>query len=380
MKFDYLIVGSGLSGAVLAERIANELNKKVLIIDKRNHIGGNVYDYYNEYGILVHKYGPHIFHTQMKKVWDYTSQFTDWNLYYHKVLAVVDGQKIPVPFNLNSLHKVFPANYAKKLEDLLISNYGFGIKVPILKLLETKNDDLKFLADYVYKSIFLGYNLKQWGLKPEELDYSVSSRVPIYISRDDRYFQDTYQGIPKEGYTKIIEKMLSNKNIKVLLNTDYKDVIGDIKFDKLIYTGHIDYYFDNMFGHLPYRTLEFKLETIFNEAIDSAYFQEKAQINYPNDYDFTRITEFKHLTSQKSNHSTIAYEFPKAYDHNQKDIDPYYPIPKEENTLLFNKYKAEADKLENVIFLGRLADYKYYNMDQTIGVALQTFEKKIVGR
>ncbi|MFY8160928.1 MAG: UDP-galactopyranose mutase [Candidatus Kapaibacteriota bacterium] len=380
MKFDYLIVGSGLSGAVLAERIANELNKKVLIIDKRNHIGGNVYDYYNEYGILVHKYGPHIFHTQMKKVWDYTSQFTDWNLYYHKVLAVVDGQKIPVPFNLNSLHKVFPANYAKKLEDLLISNYGFGIKVPILKLLETKNDDLKFLADYVYKNIFLGYNLKQWGLKPEELDYSVSSRVPIYISRDDRYFQDTYQGIPKEGYTKIIEKMLSNKNIKVLLNTDYKEVIGDIKFDKLIYTGHIDYYFDNMFGHLPYRTLEFKLETIFNEAIDSAFFQEKAQINYPNDYDFTRITEFKHLTSQKSNHSTIAYEFPKAYDHNQKDIDPYYPIPKEENTLLFNKYKAEADKLENVIFLGRLADYKYYNMDQTIGVALQTFEKKIVGR
>jgi UDP-galactopyranose mutase len=204
--------------------------------------------------------------------------------------------------------------------------------------------------------------------------------VPIYISRDDRYFQDTYQGIPKEGYTKIIEKMLSNKNIKVLLNTDYKEVIGDIKFDKLIYTGHIDYYFDNMFGHLPYRTLEFKLETIFNEAIDSAFFQEKAQINYPNDYDFTRITEFKHLTSQKSNHSTIAYEFPKAYDHNQKDIDPYYPIPKEENTLLFNKYKAEADKLENVIFLGRLADYKYYNMDQTIGVALQTFEKKIVGR
>jgi UDP-galactopyranose mutase len=380
MKFDYLIVGSGLSGAVLAERIANELNKKVLIIDKRNHIGGNVYDYYNEYGILVHKYGPHIFHTQMKKVWDYTSQFTDWNLYYHKVLAVVDGQKIPVPFNLNSLHKVFPANYAKKLEDLLISNYGFGIKVPILKLLETKNDDLKFLADYVYKNIFLGYNLKQWGLKPEELDYSVSSRVPIYISRDDRYFQDTYQGIPKEGYTKIIEKMLSNKNIKVLLNTDYKEVIGDIKFDKLIYTGHIDYYFDNMFGHLPYRTLEFKMETIFNEAIDSAFFQEKAQINYPNDYDFTRITEFKHLTSQKSNHSTIAYEFPKAYDHNQKDIDPYYPIPKEENTLLFNKYKAEADKLENVIFLGRLADYKYYNMDQTIGVALQTFEKKIVGR
>ena len=380
MKFDYLIVGSGLSGSVLAERIANELNKKVLIIDKRNHIGGNVYDYYNEYGILVHKYGPHIFHTQMKKVWDYTSRFTDWNLYYHKVLAVVDGQKIPVPFNLNSLHKVFPASYAKKLEDLLISNYGFGIKVPILKLLETKNDDLKFLADYVYKNIFLGYNLKQWGLKPEELDYSVSSRVPIYISRDDRYFQDTYQGIPKEGYTKIIEKMLSNKNIKVLLNTDYKEIIDDIKFDKLIYTGHIDYYFDYMFGHLPYRTLEFKFETINNINIESSYFQEKAQINYPNDYDFTRITEFKHLTAQKSNCSTIAYEYPMAYDHKQKEIDPYYPIPKEENAILFNKYKAEADKLENVIFLGRLADYKYYNMDQTIGVALQTFEKKIVGR
>lgn len=378
MKFDYLIVGSGLSGAVLAERIANVLDKKVLVVDKRDHIGGNVFDYYNEYGILVHKYGPHIFHTQMKKVWDYTSLFTEWNLYYHKVLALVEGKKIPVPFNLNSLHSIFPKSYADKLEQLLISNYGYGIKIPILKLLETKNDDLKFLADYVYKNIFLGYNLKQWGMKPEELDYSVSSRVPIYISRDDRYFQDPYQGIPKEGYTKIIEKMLAHKNIKVLLKTDYKDIIEDIKFDKLIYTGHIDYFFDFQFGHLPYRTLDFKFETIINEDSKSAFYQEKAQINYPNDYDFTRITEFKHLTAQKSIYTTIAYEFPKQFDHNQKELDPYYPIPKEENNLLFNKYKAEADKLENIIFLGRLADYKYYNMDQTIGVALQTFEKKIL--
>lgn len=378
MKFDYLIVGSGLSGAVLAERIANVLDKKVLVVDKRDHIGGNVFDYYNEYGILVHKYGPHIFHTQMKKVWDYTSLFTEWNLYYHKVLALVEGKKITVPFNLNSLHSIFPKSYADKLEQLLISNYGYGIKIPILKLLETKNDDLKFLADYVYKNIFLGYNLKQWGMKPEELDYSVSSRVPIYISRDDRYFQDPYQGIPKEGYTKIIEKMLAHKNIKVLLKTDYKDIIEDIKFDKLIYTGHIDYFFDFQFGHLPYRTLDFKFETIINEDSKSAFYQEKAQINYPNDYDFTRITEFKHLTAQKSIYSTIAYEFPKQFDHNQKELDPYYPIPKEENNLLFNKYKVEADKLENIIFLGRLADYKYYNMDQTIGVALQTFEKKIL--
>lgn len=380
MKFDYLIIGSGLSGAVLAERIANQLDKKVLVIDKRNHIGGNIYDFYNEYGVLTHLYGPHIFHTQMKKVWEYLSQFTSWTEYYHKVLAVVEGEKIPVPFNLNSIYKIFPSQYAKKLEDLLISTYGYNIKVPILKLLETQSKDLKFLADYVYKNIFLGYNLKQWGFKPEELDYTISSRVPIYISKDNRYFQDPYQGIPSNGYTKIIEKMLSNNNIKVLLNTDYKEIIDIVSFSKLIYTGQIDYFFDHQFGYLPYRTLEFKFETIFNPNLNKSFFQEGGQINYPNDYDFTRITEFKHLTQQKSPYSTVAYEFPKEYNFLTSETDPYYPILREENNELFSMYKKEADKLKNTFFLGRLADYKYYNMDQTIGVALQTFEKKIAKR
>jgi len=376
MKYDYLIVGSGLSGCVIAERIANQLNKKVLIVEKRNHIGGNVYDYYNENNILVHKYGPHIFHTQMKKVWDYTSQFTEWIIYYHKVLAVIEGQKVPIPFNLNSISQLFPNKYADKLIKDLIDNYGYGIKIPILKLMETKDKDLKFLADYVYKNVFLGYNLKQWETKPEDLDFSVTSRVPIYISRDDRYFNDKYQGIPKNGYTQMVKNIIKNKNIEVLLNTDYKNIIDNVKFDKLIYTGHIDYYFDFAFGHLPYRTLDFKFETFeFDNNKDK--FQETAQVNYPNDYDFTRITEFKHLTKQNTNYSTIAYEFSKAHNPNDKNSDPYYPIPNDENHNLFNKYKLEADKLQNVIFLGRLADYKYYNMDQTVGVALQTFEKKI---
>ncbi len=373
MEFDYLIVGAGFSGSVLAERIASQLNKKVLVVDRREHIGGNCYDYYNDNQILVHKYGPHIFHTQMQKVWDYLSQFTEWRLYMHTVLAVVEGKKVPIPFNFNTIDLLFPKKYAEKLEKLLLSEYGYGLKVPILKLKETKNTELKFLADYIYKNVFLGYNQKQWNLTPEELDSSVSSRVPVYLSRDDRYFQDKFQSIPKQGYTKIFEKLLSNKNIKVLLKTDYKEVMNSIKFNKLIYTGTIDSFFDYTYGELPYRTLEFDFKTI-----DKAYFQEVSQINYPNTNDYTRITEFKHITGQESNKTTIAYEYP--IDHVVGKNEPYYPIPREENQIIYDKYKAESEKHNSIIFLGRLADYKYYNMDQTIGVALQTFEKKIANK
>lgn len=369
MKYDYMIVGAGFAGAVLAERLANLLNKKVILIDKRNHIGGNCFDYINTQGINIHKYGPHIFHTQNKKVWDYLSQFTEWHQYFHKVLAVIDGKKVPIPFNLNSIDMLFPSSFAEKLTDKLIEKFGYGLKVPILKLREIDDPDLKFLADFVYDKVFAGYTFKQWNLKPEELDYSVTSRIPILIGRDDRYFQDVFQGIPKDGYTKIFEKLLDNKNIHLMLNTDYKDVINSISFDKMIYTGPIDYFFDYKFGKLPYRSLEFDLQTL-----DMNHFQETSQVNYPNNFEYTRITEFKHFVPNSAKKTTLAYEYPKEYIEGQNE--PYYPIPKAENQELYEKYLDLANELNGkVYFAGRLAEYKYYNMDQVVAVALMLFDK-----
>lgn len=372
MKYDYLIVGAGLAGSILAERIASQLDKKVLIIDRRDHISGNCYDYRNEDGILVHKYGPHIFHTNTKKVWNYLSNFTQWELYFHKVLGVVEGKTMPVPFNLNSLKIAFPKKYAESLETKLISKYGYGIKIPILKLLENSDNDIKFLADYVYKNVFLGYTTKQWDLKPDELDYSVTSRIPVSINCDDRYFQDTYQGLPSNGYTELFTNMLKHKNIEILLNTDFKKDLNGIEFEKIIFTGPIDEYFDYMFGELPYRSLRFEFEK-YN--LDK--YQDVAQVNYPNNYDFTRITEFNHFYKEKRTTNTvIALEFPEKFVNGQNE--PYYPIPRKENDELLAKYLEEAKKIENQVhFVGRLAEYKYYNMDQIAGVALQLFEKKI---
>lgn len=367
--FDYLIVGAGYAGSVLAERIASQLNKKVLIVDKRNHIAGNAYDYYNEEGILVHKYGPHIFHTNSKKVIDYLSQFTEWRPYFHRVLAIVEGEKVPVPFNLNSIYRLFPKKFAEKLEEDLTKNFGYGKKIPILKLRETTITNLKWLADYIYDNVFYGYTLKQWDLKPEELDASVTSRIPVYISRDNRYFQDIYQQIPINGYTKMFERMLNHKNIKILLQTDYKEIADDIKFDKIIYTGPIDEYFDYMYGELPYRSLEFEFKTL-----EKAIYQETAQLNFPNNNNYTRITEFKHISGQKSDKTTIAFEYPKPFI-NKIGQTPYYPIPQADNNKLFDKYNKEAEKLSSVIFCGRLADYKYYNMDQVVAKSLSIFEK-----
>ncbi len=369
--FDYLIVGAGFAGSVLAERIASQLDKKVLIIDKRNHIGGNAYDHYDENGILVHKYGPHIFHTNSKKVVDYLSNFTEWQPYFHRVLAIIEGQKVPVPFNLTSIYKLFPPNFASKLEDELIANFGYGQKIPILKLRETKNKNLKWLAEYIYENVFYGYTLKQWELKPEELDISVTARVPVYISRDDRYFQDTYQIMPRYGYTKMFEKMLNHKNIKILLQTDYKEIIHHIKFDRLIFTGPIDEYFDYLYGPLPYRSLEFDFKLVNYE-----FYQECGTINFPNNNNYTRITEFKYLTGQKCSMSVIAFEFPKSFQPGNNQI-PYYPIPKQENHILYKKYHQETKKIKSVTFCGRLADYQYYNMDQIVARALNIFEKEI---
>jgi len=380
--FNYIIIGSGFSGCVIAERIATVLKKQVLIIEKRNHIGGNCYDYKDENNIIIHKYGPHVFHTDYKDVFDYLSNFTDWQMYQHRVLVFIDGKNVPIPFNLNTLHEVFPQSLAEKLEKKLLSKYSYNTKVPILDLKKEEDLDLQFLADFVYEKVFKNYTAKQWGVKPEDIDPQVTARVPIYISRDNRYFTDTYQAIPKEGYTKIFERMLCSPNIKIMLNTDFKEVIN-IDFEnkkiyfweqefkgKLIFTGMIDELFDFKYGYLPYRSLDLQFE-----SVEKDYYQEAAVINYPNDYDFTRITEFKHIHLTKTDKTTILKEYPKLY---QPNINiPYYPVFTKENQTIYNKYQEEAKKLENLILVGRLAEYKYYDMDDVVKRALEVFEERL---
>lgn len=370
MKYDFLIVGAGYSGCVLAERISSALGKTSLLIDKRTHIGGNSHDYHDTHGILVHKYGPHLFHTKMKKVWDYLSGFTDWIDYEHKVLAKIGDKLVPVPFNLNSIESCFDEKKAAMLIEKLTSLYGAEVKIPILKLMETSDPDLKDLASFIYENVFLGYTVKQWGVRPEDLDFSVSSRVPVFISRDNRYFQDPYQGIPAEGYSAMFGRMTASPLIDVRLGTSFDDIKDSVDYNYLVYTGPLDGFFDYKYGRLPYRSLVFDL---INH--DTEYFQPGGQINFPNDFDYTRITEFKHFTMQKAESTTIAVEYPEEFAEGKND--PYYPIPNDDNHALFAKYKEEADKLENVFFIGRLANYKYYNMDETVGVALQLFEKTI---
>ncbi|QRF24373.1 UDP-galactopyranose mutase [Alicyclobacillus sp. TC] len=358
--YDYIVVGAGFAGSVIAERLASQLNKKVLVVDKRNHIGGNAYDFYDENGILIHKYGPHIFHTNSEKVFNYLSNFTEWNYYEHRVLASVDGKLIPMPINRLTVNSIFGLS----LSNDEVEDFFSKIKINIDKIENSKDIIVSKIGIELYEKIFKGYTKKQWDLYPEELNPSVCARIPIRFNDDDRYFSDKYQVMPKHGYSKMFESLLSHPNISILLKEDYKKIINDIKFNKLIYTGPIDDFFDLSYGKLPYRSLKFKFENYKKEI-----YQPVATINYPNSYDFTRVTEFKHLTNQTAESTTIVREYSSSIG------DPYYPIPREENDELYSKYKELSLKLKSVHFIGRLATYKYYNMDQVVAQALTLFEK-----
>jgi UDP-galactopyranose mutase len=358
--FDYLIVGAGFAGSVLAERLASESNKKVLIIDQRDHIGGNAYDYFNKDGILIHKYGPHIFHTNSKKVFEYLSAFTSWRAYEHRVLASVDGQLVPIPINLNTINKLYGLNLnCSEVESFFESKAEKRERV-----LTSEDVVVNKVGRELYEKFFKNYTRKQWDLDPSELDASVTARVPTRTNRDDRYFTDTYQAMPLYGYTRMFQKMLSHPNIKVMLNTDYKEIVDVIPYKFMIYTGPIDSFFNYCYGRLPYRSLEFKFETH-----DQKTFQPTGTVNYPNEHAYTRTTEFKYLTGQSHEKTTIVYEFPRA------EGDPYYPIPRPENAEIYKKYQRLANAMTNTYFTGRLATYKYYNMDQVVAQSLTLFDK-----
>ena len=369
MKFDFVIVGAGLTGCTIAEYLASHTNKNILIVEQRNHIAGNCYDFRDEHNIMVHKYGPHIFHTKRKKVWDYLSKFTEWEYYEHNVLGNIEGQLVPIPFNLVSLKKCFLGETANRIEKKLLDKFEYGTKIPILELRSYNDKDFEFLYNYVYKNVFEGYTKKQWGVELTELSKSVSERIPVFISHDCRYFQDQYQAMPRNGYTALCQNMLRHKNIHLLLSTDYFSIKSQLDCDKIICSGKIDTFFDYKYGYLPYRDLDF--EFIY---YDVDKYQPVAQVNYPNNNDFTRITEFIHFYKKSNAKGTvIAKEYSKEHDPNN-NLAPFYPMPTAHSELIADKYFELAKSLNNVVFAGRLGDYKYYNMDDSVYRALEIAE------
>ena len=373
---DCLVIGAGYAGAVAARELAERGGKRVLVLERRDHVGGNAYDCLDGSGVLIHQYGPHIFHTASKRVYDWLSRFTEWRDYQHRVLANVHGDYMPVPFNLTSLHMAFPAGQADRLEQKLLAAYGEGARVTILALRENDDPEIRAVADYVYENVFVHYTMKQWGQTPEEIDPNTTARVPVLLSRDDRYFQDPYQGMPLEGYTPMFQKILDHPNITVELGVDARDRLalteGGMKLDgepfagTVIYTGQVDELFGFRYGRLPYRTLDFGFETL---AMDR--FQPAATVNYTVSEDYTRITEYKQLTGQElPGVTTIMKEYSRAYTGAAGEI-PYYAIISPENNALYEKYRALAEGCGDLHLLGRLAEYKYYNMD---AIALRALE------
>lgn len=373
MEYDYIIVGAGITGITAAEQLANVYDKKVLLIDKNDHIGGNCYDYYDESGILVHKYGPHIFHTNNEEVYSYLSLFTTWNVYNHKLVCNINNTVIPVPFNLISIDKTMQDDN-QKITTALLTEYIVNDTLPLDKLKESKNPDIQKLVSYVNENIYTPYVKKIYGVDPEKICKVDGVNINITISYDCRYYQDKYQAVPSNGYTSMFENMLSNHNINILLEHDYNDIISiDLENKKvyfndeeytgqLIFTGMIDEFFNYCYGKLPYRSIVY-----MNETVDQIHFQENASIIYPNDYHFTEITEYKYITGQHARNTTIQFAFPTDYNPKYDETNiPYYPIITEENMELFRKYEKLTEKFPQITFMGRLCNYKHLNMDEAV--------------
>ncbi|HTS65784.1 MAG TPA: UDP-galactopyranose mutase [Candidatus Acidoferrales bacterium] len=353
--FDFVVVGAGFSGAVVASQMARHFGKKVLLVDRRPHVGGNAYDHRNDAGVLVHKYGPHIFHTNSRDIFEYLSRFTAWRDYEHRVLASVDGKLVPIPINLDTVNRI----YGLHLNSSELERYLESVAEKRVSISTSEDVIVSRVGRDLYEKMFRNYTRKQWGLDPSQLDASVTARIPVRVNRDDRYFTDTYQAMPRDGFTRMFENMLDHSNISISLNTDYRHILKSVRYRELIYTGPVDEFFDYRFGKLPYRSLRFRHETLDQEIL-----QPVAVINYPNEHDYTRVTEFKHLTGQKHPKTSVVYEYPC------NGGDPYYPVPRPENASLYKKYEELGLATRGVHFTGRLATYKYYNMDQVVAQAL----------
>lgn len=361
-RFDILVVGAGFAGAVMAERFAAEAGLEVLVVDRRPHVAGNAFDEYDAAGILIHRYGPHIFHTNSRDVVDYLSRFTAWRPYEHRVLADLDGTQVPFPINRRTLEMVYGVELA---DDAATDAFLAARALTIDPVLTSEDVVLSKVGRDLYERFFRGYTRKQWGLDPSELDRSVTARVPVRTNDDDRYFTDDFQAMPADGYTAMFERMLDHPRITILTGVDFADVRDRIRFDRVVYTGPIDEYFDRVHGPLPYRSLRFRHETV-----DTERFQPVGVVNFPAEQvAYTRITEYRHLTGQQAARTSISYEYPSA------EGDPYYPVPRPENRDRYKLYEAMADALPDVIFVGRLATYRYYNMDQVVAQALTAFRR-----
>lgn len=358
--FDWLIVGAGFAGSVLAERLASQRNETVLIIDKRDHIGGNAFDYHDNAGVLVHRYGPHIFHTNAPSIVDYLSQFTAWRPYEHRVLARVDGQLLPIPINLDTINRL----YGLDLDSAGMEAFLAERREPVEEIRTSEDVVVSTVGRDLYEKFFRGYTRKQWGLDPSELSRIVTARIPTRTNRDDRYFTDTFQQMPADGYTAMFRNILDHPNIRVELNRQWDETRDRALARRIIFTGPIDEFFRQCYGPLPYRSLRF-----VHETRDVEWAQPVATINYPQTEDYTRITEYKHLTGQRHPKTSLTYEYPMA------EGEPYYPIPRPENQELYKKYRAAAEQLTDVWFVGRLGAYQYLNMDQVVGQALSTFAR-----
>jgi UDP-galactopyranose mutase len=358
--YDWLVVGAGFAGATLAERLASQRGEQVLVIDRRPHVAGNAYDHVDAAGVLVHRYGPHIFHTNSKAIVAHLSQFTQWRDYEHRVLAHVDGQLVPIPINLDTVNRLYDLD----LDGPGMEAFLAARREPVADIRTSEDVVVSTVGRELYEKFFRGYTRKQWGMDPSELSKSVTARIPTRTDRDDRYFTDTFQKMPRMGYTAMFERMLDHPNIDVRLDTDWRAVRDAVPYRRTIFTGPIDEYFDHELGKLPYRSLRFRHVTL-----DREWAQPVAVVNYPQTEKYTRVTEYKHLTGQIHPQTSLTYEYPCA------EGDPYYPVPRPENEALYKRYQALAAAQEDVWFVGRLATYRYYNMDQVVGQALATFAR-----